>query len=228
MASPTIILTRPPATATASPTPPPTSPPPTPTAVALPVAGLAHELSLGNGTVFDLVQEREQSGRVAGWPPTPTPVPTPPSEPPARIVAASIGLDAPVVPMYWKRVARGDKVTLQWAVPRNEAGWHFSSALPGERGNTVISGHRNIYSEVFRDLDDLKVGDAIELVAGDQRYVYHVDEIHVLQELGVSASVRAQNAQWIATTDDVRLTLVTCWPYEAPGNTHRLIIVARP
>lgn len=225
-ASPTLPPTRPPATATSTPTP--TSPPPTPTAVALPAAGPAHALSLGNGSVFDMVQEREQVGRISGWRPTPTPVPTPVSQPPARIMAPSVGLDAPVVPMYWKKVTRGNKVSLQWTVPRNEAGWHFNSALPGQVGNTVLSGHRNIYTEVFRDLDDLKVGDEIALIAGQERYVYHVDEIHVLQEAGVSESVRRQNAQWIAPTDDVRLTLVTCWPYEAPGNTHRLIVVARP
>jgi sortase (surface protein transpeptidase) len=27
---------------------------------------------------------------------------------------------------------------------------------------------------------------------------------------------------------DERLTLVTCWPYEWPGNSHRVIVVARP
>jgi LPXTG-site transpeptidase (sortase) family protein len=226
LASPTVLPTRPPATP--SPTLPPTSPPPTPTAVPLPVAGLVHELSAGNGTIFDVVQEREQIGRVAGWPPTPTPVPTPPSEPPTRIVAASIGLDAPVAPMYWREVTRGDNVTFQWVVPRNQAGWHFSSALPGQPGNTVISGHRNIYTEVFRYLDALRLGDEIVLVAGAERYLYRVTEMHVVQEIGVSESVRAQNARWIAPSSDVRLTLITCWPYEKPGNTHRLIVVARP
>jgi len=38
--------------------------------------------------------------------------------------------------------------------------------------------------------------------------------------------VRRQNARWIAPTTDERLTLVTCWPYT--GNSHRLIIVAKP
>jgi sortase A len=227
VASPTMLPTRLPATAL--PTQPPTSAPPTPTptAVSLPVAGRARELTIGKTSVYGVLA-REHSSRVPDRPPTPTLVPTPPSQPPTRIVAAAIGLDAPVVPMYWKEVARGGKVSLQWAVPRNEAGWHFDSALPGLPGNTVISGHRNIYTEVFRNLDDLRPGDAIELVAGPQRYTYHVDEILVLPELGVSASVRAQNARWIAPTNDVRLTLVTCWPYEAPGNTHRLIVVARP
>jgi sortase A len=41
-------------------------------------------------------------------------------------------------------------------------------------------------------------------------------------------SVRRKNAQWIMPTGDERLTLVTCWPYEWPGNSHRVIVVARP
>jgi sortase (surface protein transpeptidase) len=27
---------------------------------------------------------------------------------------------------------------------------------------------------------------------------------------------------------DERLTLVTCWPYEWPGNSHRVVVVGRP
>jgi len=34
------------------------------------------------------------------------------------------------------------------------------------------------------------------------------------------------NARYINPTADERLTLVTCWP--ATGNSHRLIIIARP
>ena len=50
----------------------------------------------------------------------------------------------------------------------------------------------------------------------------------LLREVGVPDSVRAQHARWIAPTGDVRLTLVTCWPVRPPGNTHRVIVVARP
>jgi LPXTG-site transpeptidase (sortase) family protein len=168
-------------------------------------------------------------------PPTPTPTPSPmPSptaivaQPPMRIVAPSIRLDARVVPVKWKKINEGGREVLSWVVPKNDAGWHFTSALPGQPGNTVLTGHRNIYAEVFRYIVDLKPGDPITLYAGDQAFVYYVDEQHVVQEVGVPASVRAENAKWIARTDDTRLTLVTCAPYEAPGNTHRVIVVARP
>ena len=37
---------------------------------------------------------------------------------------------------------------------------------------------------------------------------------------------RIQNAAFIGTTGDERLTLVTCWPYAV--DDHRLIVIARP
>ncbi len=48
----------------------------------------------------------------------------------------------------------------------------------------------------------------------------------ILQERFVDVATRLDNARWLNRTDDVRLTLVTCWP--KISNTHRLILVARP
>jgi sortase (surface protein transpeptidase) len=48
----------------------------------------------------------------------------------------------------------------------------------------------------------------------------------ILMERFVDTATRLNNARWLAHTEDVRLTLVTCWP--KLSNTHRLILVARP
>jgi sortase A len=53
-----------------------------------------------------------------------------------------------------------------------------------------------------------------------------VDFKTIVKEKGESVEVRRKNAQWIAPTNDERLTLVTCWPYT--NNTHRVIVVAKP
>jgi sortase A len=143
-------------------------------------------------------------------------------------VAPAIQLDAEVVTMGWKKVLQNGRQTPVWVVPSNAAGWHINSAPAGQPGNTVISGHNNVEGEVFRYVSELEVGDTITLYAGDDGYTYTVQEKHLLKEAGEPASVRRQNAEWIAPTDDVRLTLVTCWPYSWPGNTHRVIVVARP
>jgi sortase A len=90
----------------------------------------------------------------------------------------------------------------------------------------VLNGHHNVYGEVFRDLVDLEEGAEIILYDKDNTYFYEVTDKEVLEERGQPLEVRVENAQWIAPTEDERVTLVTCWPYT--DNSHRLVIVARP
>jgi sortase A len=116
----------------------------------------------------------------------------------------------------------------EWIVPEKAAGWHLNSALPGHNENVVLSGHHNIAGKVFRYVVDLEPGDEITLYVDDVPYVYNVAEKYILKESGMPLRVRQKNAQWIMPTGDERLTIVTCWPYEWPGNSHRVIVVARP
>lgn len=164
-------------------------------------------------------------------PPTPTPTPTmpPPAEkPPTRIVAPSIEMDAKIVPMRWEQVEFEERLYTKWMVPTRAAGWHENSALPGNEENVVLSGHHNVEGKVFRYVIDLNPGDELMLYVDDIPYVYHVAEKYILKEAGMPPEVRRTNAQWILPSGDERLTLVTCWPYEWPGNTHRVVVVARP
>jgi sortase A len=160
--------------------------------------------------------------------PSPTPTATPIPQPPTRIVAPAIKLDAPVVAMGWKMVEYNGEQVAEWDVPKDTAGWHIDSAMAGHVGNTVLSGHHNIEGKVFRYVVDLSPGDEITLYVGDTPYPYIVTEKYILKEAGMPLSVRQKNAQWIMPTGDERLTLVTCWPYEWPGNTHRVVVVAKP
>ena len=160
--------------------------------------------------------------------PSPTPAPArPPAQgPPTWIEAPAIDLSAPVVEVGWRVTFPGGVETIEWEVPDMAAGFHKTSAFPGHTGNTVISGHHNIGSEVFRDLVDLSLGDEIILYVGKTPYRYQVVHKEIVPEAGVSDEVRRQNGRWILPTSDERLTLVTCWPYT--GNSHRLIVVAMP
>ena len=166
-------------------------------------------------------------------PPQPTPTrSTPPAGkfvpgPPTRLVIPAIGLDAPVAPVGWSNVKQGGQLVSMWNVPnRFAAGWLNTSALAGERGNTVLDGHHNIAGEVFRYVVDLKRGDTIQMWVGNQPREYVVSLRKILPEKGQPLEVRLDNAKWIQPTSDERLTLVTCWPYT--NNTHRLIVVALP
>ena len=146
---------------------------------------------------------------------------------PVRIVIPAIDLDAPVGNVSLGKMVDGDQTYYQWPVP-NEfmAGWHDNSARLGTAGNTVFNGHHNIYGEVFRDLVDVTEGSEIILYDGNRSYTYQVTVIEILEERGQPMDVRIENAQWIAPTEDERITLITCWPYT--DNSHRLVIVAEP
>lgn len=157
----------------------------------------------------------------------PPPPPPPPPGPPEEIIIPRIDLAAPVVtaPVYTVDV-RG-QVFEQWLAPDFfAAGWQPATAPAGAPGNTVITGHHNIYGEVFRRLHELEQGDAVSLRSGENVYDYVVAQVMILPERGVSIEQRQENARWILPSDDARLTLVTCWSQES--NTHRLVVVAVP
>ena len=140
----------------------------------------------------------------------------------------SIDLDAPVVEIGWTyEEVNGDEQAI-WNVPDyRAAGWHDTSSRLGVVGNTVLNGHNAGKGEVFRDLYQVEVGAQIFVEGVDGKvYVYRVDEKYILAEAGQSLEVRLQNALYIQTTEDERLTLVTCHPYGSLAN--RLILIAYP
>ncbi len=145
---------------------------------------------------------------------------------PIRLVIESINLDTPVVQATWRKVLYEGYVFDQFKAPKNAAGWHPNSAELGEVGNTVINGHNNMDGEVFRYLDKIQIGDYIQVYSKDRVYTYIVSNLMKLHETGESSKTRMQNASWIGESNDERLTLVSCWPYES--NTYRMIIVAKP
>ena len=88
------------------------------------------------------------------------------------------------------------------------------SAFPGERGNAIVSAHRDRH---FRSLDELAIGDTIITQTRHNRVMWRVSERRV-----VTAS-----APVIRGSSDARLTLTTCWPVRYLGPApDRLIITA--
>jgi sortase A len=146
---------------------------------------------------------------------------------PSRLVIPSIKVDTPVVELGWKtsKTASGS-IFSEWDVAEYAAGWHKNSSVPGETGNVVMSGHNNILGSVFRQLDQLKRGDTLEVFAGGTEYSYAVDEVLILPEKHASDEQRQANVKYIQETTDDRLTLVSCWPRD--DNTHRIVVIAKP
>jgi sortase A len=130
-------------------------------------------------------------------------IPTPGPRSPTRLVISSINLDVPVV--------EGDDAEQL----KKGAGHHIGSANPGERGNCFLSGHNDIYGEIFRDLEQVRVGDEIVIYAGEQPYRYVVRATRIVEPDDVSIMY--------PTTTPV-LTLLTCYPYMV--DTQRLVVIA--
>lgn len=146
---------------------------------------------------------------------------------PVRLAVGAIGLDTAVTPLGWRPVMEGDKEVNIWHMVNKTPGWHLNSVVPGQPGNTVISGHNNTGGSIFRNLHRLQAGDEITIWTNVGTAVtYAVDKVNIVPEKHASAMQRTANAQAIAPTNDTRLTLITCWPWNS--DTHRVIVVARP
>jgi sortase A len=145
---------------------------------------------------------------------------------PTHLRIPSVEIDTEIVPVSSHVVEVNGQRLREWDVASYAAGFHDTSARPGEVGNTVITGHNDWEGEVFRTLEYAEIGDAIfvETDAGEFQYV--IEEIHLRREVGVSMEERLATGQFMASMPDERVTLITCWPYGI--NDHRIIVVAKP
>jgi sortase A len=91
------------------------------------------------------------------------------------------------------------------------------SSLPGQPGNSIISGHRDTS---FRFLERLSVGDKITMQTREGSMVsFKVVATHIIDEAVLDINVEA---------DIPQLTLVTCYPFDAvvPGGPQRYLVFA--
>ncbi len=90
------------------------------------------------------------------------------------------------------------------------------SAMPGQVGNTVISGHRTTNGAPFYHLDRLEFGDTITVESLIGTHTYEVVETRIVQP----------SDTWVATQwEGSWLTLTTCTPRFSSSS--RLIVFAR-
>ncbi len=201
-------------TPTATPTPSPTATLPPPTSVPTNGADLS-QYQQQKWVAPEVITKLTASGPVVK------------SSQPTLLEIPALDLATAVEGKGWGRMVRNDGTAYsEWEDVRYAAGWHINSAVPGESGNIVVSGHNNVYGAVFRDLWRLRAGEEIYLYSGNTRYTYVVDQVSVLPEEQATAQQQAELASYIVQTADNRLTLVSCWPPNS--NTHRVFVVAHP
>lgn len=133
---------------------------------------------------------------------------------PNRIVIGSIDLDAPVVEVG-VIVENGKPV---WDTAAFAVGYHRGTALPGTRGNTVLAGHISSpvskKGDIFKRLPEVRIGDRVEIHAGDRRVSYQIKEIRV---------VAPTEVQVMNPTEEATVTLITCYPDRE--YSHRLVVI---
>jgi sortase A len=92
-------------------------------------------------------------------------------------------------------------------------GHYIGSVLPGVLDNTILSGHQ---STVFARLGDLEKGDRVIIKTDAGIFVYSVTGFQVVDRSDQTV---------IQPTDEPTLTLTTCYPFGAIGNTTEAYIV---
>jgi len=122
-----------------------------------------------------------------------TPLPIGAGDPIGRVVIARLGISVVV--------AEGtNRLTLRRAV-----GHIPGTALPGQPGNTAISGHRDTF---FRPLRNVRQNDMIEITTHRGEYRYRVVSTKIVGPSDVSV---------LDSSESQVLTLVTCYPFYFVG-----------
>lgn len=95
---------------------------------------------------------------------------------------------------------------------------HFALSSPLGSGNAVLYGHDDIEGSVFGRLKDLQTGDEIDVLMADGTPAAY--------RVSAKAIMAPSAVQILQPTNDVRLTLFTCWPNWV--DTQRVVVTASP
>lgn len=87
------------------------------------------------------------------------------------------------------------------------------TALPGEKGNVGVAGHRDT---LFRRLKDIAKNDLIRFQTVEGTYSYQVDSTSI---------VKPENVGVLDPGKSPEITLVTCYPFNYVGSAPKRFIV---
>lgn len=141
---------------------------------------------------------------------------------PQRLQVATLGIDAPVVPIQVDQDAVLDP-------PRNaeDVGWWDASAEPGgDGGQTVITGHTvHTGGGALDRLREVTRGDRVDVVTEEGRMRYRVQQVRVLGKDEV-----AQDAVDLFGQDggSGRLVLVSCTDWDGAVYESNVVVTAVP
>lgn len=96
---------------------------------------------------------------------------------PLRVTGNAIAvLDIPAYSIRGQIVEGTDDETL-----KNYIGKFIGSAEAGEIGNFSLAAHNNIYTELFRNLHKVQIGDKVRIVTKTHEYIYTVTSTETVE-----------------------------------------------
>src|ERR687897_3081815 len=69
---------------------------------------------------------------------------------------------------------------------RKGPGHYPETPLPGDRGTVAIAGHRTTYGAPFREIDELRRGEPVNVDMPDGRFVYRVQRTKIVDDQDLS------------------------------------------
>lgn len=137
--------------------------------------------------------------------------PTPPQAPGIQDVAIGSGIAVLRIPRLG---ANYDPVIVEGvgtADLEKGPGHYPGTALPGQVGNFVVSGHRTTYGKPFTNLQEVKKGDAIVIETKDSWVTYTVTAQEIVQptDIALISPVRSHPGEKATQRE---LTFTTCNP----------------
>ncbi len=96
---------------------------------------------------------------------------------------------------------------------RRGPGFIYGSVAPGDHGNCIIAGHRDLH---FRFLKDIRVGDVVTIETKQGQFRYRVSSAEV---------VKATDRDALRPSYPRQLTLVTCYPFFYVGPAPKRFLV---
>jgi sortase A len=119
----------------------------------------------------------------------------------ARVEAPGLGLSAAVIEGTEPRALR------------RAVGHVPGPAFPGEPGNVVLAGHRDMH---FRPLHQARPGEELRLITPDGVFVYGIESMEVVGPFDVAV---------MQPTATPQLTLITCYPFSFVGPAPQRFVV---
>jgi sortase A len=104
-----------------------------------------------------------------------------------------------------------------WEALKQGVGQVQNSVTPADQqGNVVLAAHNDIYGELFRNINELEIGDLFYIHTAEEVYTYRVTGQNFVDPTDISVM---ENNPGEATA-----TLISCWPYRV--NTQRIVVFA--